>query len=131
MTACRENLGPQLRAETDSNFNLISFCISYQNNNFVHFYRQKINYAKCDSDVIAKMKGTFKERTHKKKDDEKKKRKKEVKAAAAAANAAAAAAANTAAAGVSLAAGPGEMFNCLFGYFVFGFRKILKMTMKI
>ena len=54
------------------------------------------------------MKGTFKERTHKKKDDDKKKRKKEAKAAAAAAAASAAAAAVTTPApgGISLAAAP-------------------------
>jgi len=45
----------------------------------------KINYSKVDSDVIAKMKGTYKERLPKKKDDEKKRKKKEAKAAAAAA----------------------------------------------
>jgi len=49
----------------------------------------KINYSKVDSDVIAKMKGTYKERVPKKKDDEKKRKKKEAKAAAAAAAAAA------------------------------------------
>lgn len=52
------------------------------------FYEKpmKINYSKTDSDVIAKMKGTYKERAHKKKDDDKKKKKKEAKAAAAAAS---------------------------------------------
>jgi len=51
------------------------------------FYEKpmKINYSKTDSDVIAKIKGTFKERPMKKKDDDKKKKKKEAKAAAAAA----------------------------------------------
>ena len=83
--------------------------------NFRCFYEQKIGYSKTDSDVIAKMKGTFKERTHKKKDDDKKKRKKEAKAAAAAASAAAAAAAIAAAApaaggGISLAAAPRKFF---------------------
>ena len=58
---------------------------------------QKIAYAKQDSDVIAKMKGTYKERGNKKKEEEKKKKKaKEAKGAAAAAAAAAMAAANAA-----------------------------------
>jgi len=48
----------------------------------------KINYSKVDSDVIAKMKGTYRERPQKKKDDDKKKKKKEAKAAAASATSA-------------------------------------------
>ncbi len=36
---------------------------------------QRINYAKSDSDLIAKMKGTFAERPKKSKDDLKKKKK--------------------------------------------------------
>jgi len=60
----------------------------------------KINYSKVDSDVIAKMKGTYKERVHKKKDDDKKKKKKEAKAAAAAAA--------TIASGISPAAEPSK-----------------------
>ncbi|KAA0203657.1 hypothetical protein HAZT_HAZT007399 [Hyalella azteca] len=71
----------------------------------------KIAYSKSDSDVIAKIKGTYEERAHKNKDD-KKKRKKEAKAAAAAAAAASAAtsaavAPATAAAGSALAAAGG------------------------
>ena len=65
-----------------------------------YFLWQKINYSQVDSDVIAKMKGTYKERVHKKKDDDKKKKKKEAKAAAAAAA--------TIASGISPAAEPCE-----------------------
>lgn len=60
-------------------FNLKVFLNEFSLDNF-----QKIAYAKTDSDLIAKQKGTYKERGSKRKEEDKKKKKgKEAKGASA------------------------------------------------
>ena len=60
---------------------LVNVDIRSQNDEYVVILLQRISYSKKDSDVIAKMKGTFVERPKKKRhDDEEKSEKKKKKA---------------------------------------------------